>query len=60
MLQSIGSQRHNFVAEHNAYSNGRHSTLECSMALDRTFPGPVVKQKARQQGSGLGSACKGC
>ena len=60
VLQSIGSQKHNFVAEHNACSNGWHSTLECSTALDRPFPGPVLKQKARQQGSGLGSACKGC
>ena len=57
-LQSIESQRHNLVTEHNAYSNGRHSSLGCSMALERTFPGPEVKQENRQEGTGLGSVSR--
>ena len=49
-----------WVTVHNAYSKGRHSILECSMTLDRTFLSPEVKQEARKQDSGLGSAYKGC
>ena len=30
------------------------------MILDRTFLSPEVKQEVRKQGSGLGSAYKGC